>query len=174
MDAYVEIARESTRQAIYLAREGDVPAVLSLAFNPIVHLLLGLADRTPEELLDEILVPLDPSPSTIVLITHDHALVAEMIRCAPGPVFDLVGIEDCALTESPWYTPLVQPIGPAQIGMVERVLRLTDRAYVLDAEPRLDSDDALAVPGGMVTWIRHSEYRRHDSSLRHFAQALVR
>jgi hypothetical protein len=53
--------------------------------------------------------------------------------------------------------------------MVERVLRLVDRAYVLDSEPRLrDSGAEVAVPGGVVTWIRH-----RDCSLREFTLDLL-
>jgi hypothetical protein len=172
MDAYLAIARESALEAIHLARRGDVPAILSLAFNPLIHLLVGMAGRTPEELLDQILAEFERPATTTVLITGDEALVAELVRCTPGPVFDLRSGEeysgDGPLAQSLWWVPLQRP-GAVQIGMVERVLRLVDRAYVLDSEPRLrDSGAEVAVPGGVVTWIRH-----RDCSLREFTLDLL-
>lgn len=170
MDAYLRIARDSIDQATCLAKRGDLSEVLSLAFNSIIHLTLDLANRTPEELLDEILVDFDRPSTTKLLITPDRALVLEIIRSAPGPIFDLDPdgtrrSENASLTQSKWYVPLEQ-VGSVQINMVERILRLSDFAYIVDPEPRFQANGEIEMPGGTVICIRHEEKQVENASQR--------
>lgn len=131
-DPDIVLAMAVVERAVRSAREGDLSAILMLAFGPLAHLVLDAAGLTPEEILDRI-VPQRGEPSSVALVTEDEAAVLEAVRKAPGPVFDLRrrhrdGAR--ALERLDWYVPL-WPAGPARRRMVRRVLGMVERAYVL-------------------------------------------
>ena len=133
---YLVMMGQSVEQGIAAARRGDLKAILSLAFSPLVHLMLGRAGLAPEELLDIVLSEPNGSEAT-VLVTHDTEVVQELVTDKNGPpVFDLHperngASEDLeSLIASAWYVPLFEPWG-TQGQRIRRILERAERVYVL-------------------------------------------
>jgi len=133
---YLVMMGESVEQGIAAARRGDLKAILSLAFSPLVHLMLGRVGLAPEELLDIVLSEPNGSKAT-VLVTHDAEVVQELVTEKNGPpVFDLHperngaagDLED--LIASAWYVPLFEPWG-TQVRRIRCILEQAERVYVL-------------------------------------------
>lgn len=133
---YLVMLGESVEQGIAAARQGDLKAILSLAFSPLVHLMLGRAGLAPEELLNTVLPEPNGGEAT-VLVTHDAEVVQELVTDKNGPpVFDLHperngASEDLeSLIASAWYVPLFEPWG-TQGRRIRRILERAERVYVL-------------------------------------------
>jgi len=134
-DPYRVLALAVAEETVIAARRGDVRAILSLAFSPLVQLALATVDLSPEEVMD-VVVPPPPlrQQAFQVVVTDDEKVVLDALKRRPGPVFDLRARHNGhlkALVGSAWYVPLPEPIDLIQAEMVRRVLEWAKRVYVL-------------------------------------------
>jgi len=132
-DPHLVLAMAAVEGAVVAARQGSLPAVLDLAFSPVVHQAMGAVGLAPEVVLDMV-VPPRHQETPRVLVTNDERAVLAAAAEAPGPIFDIRPWHDGHMAElatSPWYIPLSRPVGPARVRMLRRVLRLTRQAYGL-------------------------------------------
>ena len=134
-DPYRVLALAVAEETVTAARRGDVRAILSLAFSPLVQLALATVDLSPEEVMDTVLPnpPLRRRPLQVV-VSDDEGMVLDALMGRPGPVFDLRARHNGhlkALVGSAWYVPLPKPLDLTQAEMVRRVLEWAKRVYVL-------------------------------------------
>ncbi len=132
-DPYVEMATYAVAEAVLEASDGDLMAILSLAFSVLAHTTLDLVGLSPEEVLKRILKRDGACITTAVVVDEDEWKVVEEIETMPGPVFDIRARRDgCEeLYGSPWYVPMSEPVGPAQVRMLRLVLEQANQVYVL-------------------------------------------
>jgi hypothetical protein len=139
-DPYTTMAVVAVTEAVLAAREGDLEAILSLAFSQLAHLALDLVGLSPEEVLEGI-VGYDTRGAARVTITDDERQVLRGVKSSPGPVFDIRDdirdVRSKRLRRSSWYVPLFD-CGPAQARMIRLVLGQAERVYVLGERERWD------------------------------------
>ncbi len=116
-DPYVAMAAATVADAVLAASEGDLLAILSLAFSRLAHLTLDRVELSPEEVLERILDRNGACVATSVAV-GDEWEVIDVIEVTPGPVFDIRARRDgCEeLYRSPWYVSLCRPVGPPRCG----------------------------------------------------------
>jgi hypothetical protein len=136
-DPYVAMAAAAVADAVLEAGEGDLLAILSVAFSQLVHLTLDRVRLSPEEVLERIL-DRDGAHVATAVVGDDEWEVMNEIERSPGPVFDVRARRDgCEqLYRSPWYVSLCRPVGPAQVRLLRLVLEQAERVYVL-GEPEV-------------------------------------
>jgi hypothetical protein len=139
-DPYRALALAVAEGAVVAARRGDLRAILSLAFSPLVHAALSVVDLSPEEVMDTVVPPPPIRRQALqVVVANDEGTVLDALKRRPGPVFDLRGRHNGhlkALAGSAWYVPLPEPVGLTQAEMVRKVLEWAKRVYVLGGRER--------------------------------------
>ncbi len=136
-DPLLSIAVDVTAATIAAARRRNLEDILALAFSPLIHHVLALANLDPEDVLDWLGIPPDPGEPEVVVI-DDEEVILNAVAAEPGPVLDIRTRHNGHIQELEaleWYVPLPQDrIGPARLRLLARVLAVARRAYVLGSE----------------------------------------
>lgn len=147
-DRYVTMVVDATIAAAEAAQGGDLGAVLSVAFSPVVRLGLQALGLDPDVAIPRFLRRLvDGEHGMKVVITTDVDEVLRLVRQFPGPVFDLrpsTNGRGPELEALEYYVPLLGIHLAALPYVLEVVRRWNGVVYVIGEEEQWEETQRRA------------------------------